>query len=390
MLGAIIGDVAGSIYEVLEVNEIKNGHRSYEERIKILDKNVDLFNEDCSVTDDSILTCAIARAIISKSYNYEKCLRKYGHREIDLGIGKYGRSRFGKGFVAWLKGDYQGDSFGNGAAMRISSVGYLFDTLDEVRENARMATIPSHNHPDAIKGAEAVAVTIFLLRKGYSKEEVYKYVTDNYYDLDYDLEELQHNNKFSSKSSITVPQALFIFFKSNDFDDAIRKAISIGGDADTIACIVGSISEAYYGVPDELKRKVKDYLPEYVKTDVEQFYGNLAFNSFMEEEEMNDKEFRQYISSRIKIYPGTIGKEWFGCFPIVSDDGKLTDIKLLVPEIDSFDNLLVNIHEFTHAYELFHELGSIYEEDREDREARASAKEKEFTKRFGDNCLSEN
>lgn len=382
MLGAIIGDVAGSIYEVLEVQEIKNGNRSYEERIKILDKNVDLFGDDCSVTDDSILTSAIARAIISKSYNYEKYLRRYGKCEEDRGIDKYGRSRFGKDFVAWLNGNYQGESFGNGAAMRISPVGYLFNTLDEVVENARLATVPSHNHVDAIKGAEAVAVTIFLLRKGYSKEEVYKYVTDNYYKLDFNLEELQHNNKFSSKSSVTVPQALFIFFQSNDFEDSIRKAISIGGDTDTIACIVGSISEACYGIPDDLKRKVRDYLPEYMKKDIDQFYGTLAFSTFMEEVGMNSKEFRDYIGSRAKVYPGDVGKEWFGCFPIVSDEGKLTDVKILVPEMDSFDNLLVNIHEFTHAYELFQELGTIYADDRVNREARASAKEKEFIKRF--------
>ena len=146
----------------------------------------------------------------------------------------------------------------------ISPVGYLFDSIEEVKEQARLATIPSHNHADAIKGAEAVAVTIFLLRAGHSKEDVYEYVSKNYYDLDFDLEDLQRNNKFSSMSSVTVPQALFVFFQSNDFEDSIRKSLSIGGDSDTIACIVGSISEAHYGVSDELKMKVKPFMKDYM------------------------------------------------------------------------------------------------------------------------------
>lgn len=264
MLGAIIGDVAGSYLEVLEVQGIKDGHRSYEERIKILDKRVSLFNEECSCTDDSILTVAVYDAIVNGECDYDTYLREYGLREVNDGVDKYGRSRFGKGFVNWLEGDYQGDSFGNGAAMRISPVGYLFDSIEEVKEQARLATIPSHNHADAIKGAEAVAVTIFLLRAGHSKEDVYEYVSKNYYDLDFDLEDLQRNNKFSSMSSVTVPQALFVFFQSNDFEDSIRKSLSIGGDSDTIACIVGSISEAHYGVSDELKMKAKPFMKDYM------------------------------------------------------------------------------------------------------------------------------
>ena len=148
--------------------------------------------------------------------------------------------------------------------MRISPVGYLFDTMNEVKEQARLAAIPSHNHADAIMGAEAVAVTIFLLRTGHSKEDVYEYVKNNYYELNYDLEDLQRNNVFSSKSSVSVPQALYVFFQSNDFEDSIRKALSIGGDSDTIACIVGSISEAYYGIDEKIKEEVKPYIKDYM------------------------------------------------------------------------------------------------------------------------------
>ena len=250
MLGAIIGDVAGSYIEVLEIqgrNTI-NRHRSYDERVKVLDKDMSLFGKYSSCTDDSILTVAVWDAIINGNCNYEKYLREYGLREVNNGVDLYGRSRFGRGFVSWLEGNFQGESYGNGAAMRISPVGYLFDSLDEVKEQVRLATIPSHNHPDAIKGAEAVAVTIFLLRSGHLKEEVFEYIKSNYYDLNYDLEDLQRNYVFSSKSSESVPQALFVFFQSEGFEDSIRKALSIGGDSDTIACIVGSISEAYCGI----------------------------------------------------------------------------------------------------------------------------------------------
>lgn len=264
MLGAIIGDVAGSYIEVLEIYDRSKGHRSYDERIKILDKNVPLFGEKCSCTDDSILTMAIYDAIVNGNCNYEKYLRNYGLREVNEGKDIYGRSRFGSGFVKWLEGDFQGESFGNGAAMRISPVGYLFDTMNEVKEQVRLATIPSHNHADALKGAEAVAVTIFLLRTGHSKEDVYEYVKNNYYELNYDLEDLQRNNIFSSKSSVSVPQALYVFFQSNDFEDSIRKALSIGGDSDTIACIVGSISEAYYGIDEKIKEEVKPYIKDYM------------------------------------------------------------------------------------------------------------------------------
>lgn len=274
MLGAIIGDIVGSIYEVLEVKCYKELgiNRNYEERIKILDKNIGLFSEGSCCTDDSILTCAIADAIINGNCQYEKYLKQYGKSEVNVGVDKYGRSRFGSGFISWLNEESTGESYGNGAAMRVGPVGYLFNTLDEVIENSKLATIPSHNHIDAIKGAEAIAVTIFLLRMGYTKDYVYKYVVENYYELNYDLKDLQMNNIFSSKSDITVPQALFIFFQSCDFEDAIRKAISIGGDSDTIACIVGSISEAYYGIPDLLIEQSKKYLPDYMKIIKDNFY----------------------------------------------------------------------------------------------------------------------
>ena len=264
MLGAIIGDVVGSYYEVLEVKGIKNGHRSYEERIKILDQNTPLFTNNSSVTDDSILTFAIYKAI-KENKPYEEMLKYYAKKEIDLGKDMYGRSRFGKGFVEWVNGNTQGTSYGNGASMRISPVGYLFDTLEEVKQETYKATIPSHNHEESILCAEAVSTSIFLLRNGMSKEELKAYIEKNYFKLDYDLEDLRRNYKFSSKSINSVPQAIFAFLESNSFEETIRNAISIGGDTDTIACIAGSLAESYYGIPEDLLEQVKPYLKDYMK-----------------------------------------------------------------------------------------------------------------------------
>ena len=263
MLGAIIGDIVGSYYEVLEVKEIKNGHRSYNDRIKILDQNTPLFTENSSVTDDSILTFAIYKAI-KENKPYEEMLKYYAKQEINLGKDMYGRSRFGKGFVEWVNSNTQGTSYGNGASMRISPVGFLFNTLEEVKQETYKATIPSHNHPESILCAEAVATSIFLLRNGISKEELKEYIEKNYFKLDYDLEDLRRNYKFSSKSIDSVPQAIYTFLESNSFEETIRNAISIGGDTDTIACIAGSLAESYYGIPQELLEQVKPYLKDYM------------------------------------------------------------------------------------------------------------------------------
>ena len=272
MYGAIIGDVAGSYLEVLEIKELKNKNiRSYDSRISIMDKNTPLFSNNSSCTDDSILTTAIADAIIN-SANYKDKLKEYGLREVNLGVDKYGRSRFGKGFVEWLKGDSEGNSYGNGCAMRISPVGFLFNDLDTIKEESYKATIPSHNHLDSIKASEAIATSIYLLRNGIDKNKLKEYIEDNYYNLDYDLEDLRHNYKFSSKAINSVPQAIFCFLESNSFEDAIRKSLSIGGDSDTIACITGSLAEAYYGVDEYLIEKVKPYIKDYMKDVIDKFY----------------------------------------------------------------------------------------------------------------------
>lgn len=271
MYGAIIGDIIGSYYEVLEIEYQKKykKQRPYNERIKIMTD--ELFTDNSSYTDDTILTVAIADSIINGNCDYEKYLIQYGLREIALGLDKYGRNRFGKGFIEWLMGK-EGNSYGNGAPMRISPVGY-FNTLEAVKENSYYATIPSHNNIEAIKASECISTSIYLLRNKIAKEELKKDIEQNYYNLNYDLEDLRKNNKFSSKSSVTVPQAIYIFLNSNSFEDSIRKAISIGGDTDTIAAMVGSLSEAYYGLDDNLIEKANQYLTDDIKKIINQFYN---------------------------------------------------------------------------------------------------------------------
>ena len=275
MLGAIIGDVCGSIYEVEEIEYLKKYHknRPYEERIKILDKNTPLFSEDSSYTDDTILTCAILDAIKNNNFDYKKCLKEYGLKEINLGKDKYGRARFGKGFIEWLNDENYGVSYGNGAAMRVSPVGFLFNDYHAVMMESLKSTIPTHNNVEAITSSQVVALSIYLLRNGKSKEEVIDFIKENYYDLEFDLEDLQRNYKFSSRASESVPEALYVFSQSNNFEDAIRKAISIGGDSDTIACIVGSLAEACFGIDEELKEKVKPYLNDDILKLLSSYYG---------------------------------------------------------------------------------------------------------------------
>lgn len=289
MYGAIIGDVVGSYYEVLEINaEKRKTIRSYMERVIIMDRLVPLFTKYSSCTDDSILTCAIADAILSNS-SYENKLKEYGLREINLGLDIYGRSRFGKGFVEWLKSYYQGKSYGNGCAMRISPIGFLYNDINKIKEESYKATITSHNHIESIKCSEAVAVSIYLLRTGTTKEELKKIIENNYFSLNYDIDDLRMNYKFTSKAIDSVPQAIYCFLKSNDFEQAIRLALSIGGDSDTIATITGSLAEAYYGVPTELIEKVKPYIKDYMFPVIEKFYDK----EIKKEDEKNSRKIKR-------------------------------------------------------------------------------------------------
>lgn len=387
MLGAIIGDIAGSIYEVEEIKNLKKNEINYANRMKILNKETPLFGDDVSYTDDTVLTAAVANALLTDK-NYYKNLKKFGLREVSLGLDKYGRSRFGKGFCEWLKGDYIGESYGNGCAMRIGPIANYYDDLNTILDETFDATYPSHNNSEAYYATEMVSICIYFAKEKKSKDFIKKYIENNYgHNLDFNLDELQRNYKFTSKAKDSVPQAIFCFLESNGFEDAIRKAISIGGDSDTIAAITGSIAESYYGIDDKLIKQVEKYLPEYIINIVNNFYKAIGkeepfkneIKEFFKKENLYSEDFFDFMKGKVKIVSSDEALKWFGCFPKI-ENGILKDIRVLVPEIKTEKNMLVNIHEYIHAYRLFNELGKVYEDKHDEREKEAKEMEKRYLK----------
>lgn len=242
MLGAIIGDLAGSIYEFDQFKCHKN--------IEINN----IIEENSFFSDDTILTIAIADAIINKK-NYDETLKEYANKygnKIPKGI-KYFKTMFSPGFMAWAKQKEQGTSLGNGAMMRISPVGYLFNKEEDVIENAYLATIPSHNTKEAIECAKIISLIIFYARQEMSKEEILN-------KLNIQIKK-PIINKFNYTCSETIDVCLYSLFSTNTFEDSIRTAISFGGDTDTNACIVGSMAEVMYGIPHNLKQQALEKLP---------------------------------------------------------------------------------------------------------------------------------
>lgn len=256
MLGAIIGDLAGSIYEF---DQIKN-HKP----IKI--KNI--IEDDAFYSDDTILTVAIADAILSGA-KYEDKLREYTLKYDGKlpNFAPYFKTMFSPNFIKWAQGDTVGTSAGNGAMMRISPVGFLFNSADEVFKNARLATVPSHNSPSAINCATTIALIIFYARRGMSKKQIIE-------KLDLKITK-PHITKFNYTCDDTIDVCLYSIFNTNSFEDSIKLAISFGGDTDTNACIVGSVAEAFYGIDKNLKQTaMKKLPPQFVKV-VNKFYRHL-------------------------------------------------------------------------------------------------------------------
>ena len=260
MLGAIIGDIVGSIYEF---DNIKT-------------KNFNLFTNEMFFTDDTVMTIAIADAIINgaKPENFILSMKKWGGDYID--------KSYGASFINWLKSENSEpyNSWGNGSAMRVSPCGWIAKLSEPFEEGlkltedlAKKSAEVTHNHPEGIKGAQATASSIFFMRHGKSKNaiEEYKnklkdYIQNKYkYDLNFTLNEIRPSYDFNESCQKIVPQAIVSFLESENFEDAIRNAISIGGDSDTLAAITGSIAEAAYGIPEDIKNKAISYLDNEIK-----------------------------------------------------------------------------------------------------------------------------
>ncbi len=244
MIGAIIGDVAGSRYE-------RANHKS---------KEFELFDKKCRLTDDSVMSLAIAKAILACEDNFRELYQNAISSMQEMGR-KYKNAGYGGNFYKWILAEDPQPyySFGNGSAMRVGPCGYAATSLDEAKEFAFKVTEVSHNHPEGMKGAEAISVAIFLARSGKSKEEIRNYIQDNYYEIGFTLDQIRKTYKFDVSCQGSVPVALEAFFEATDFEDAIRNAISVGGDSDTIAAITGSVAEAYYGVPEGIVDAVIDF-----------------------------------------------------------------------------------------------------------------------------------
>ena len=245
MIGAIIGDIVGSRFEW---HNIKS-------------KEFRLFTDRCKPTDDSVMTLAVAQAILNSGGDLAALEREAVSCMQSLGR-RYPRAGYGGRFRGWLATEdpQPYNSFGNGSAMRVSPCGFAAKTLEEAIAMADAVTRVTHNHPEGMKGAEATAAAIFLARSGASMQEIRAYIEQNYYKLDFTLDEIRPTYTFDVSCQGSVPQALEAFFESTDFEDAIRNAISIGGDSDTIAAITGGISEAFYGVPQELRDRAITFL----------------------------------------------------------------------------------------------------------------------------------
>lgn len=265
MIGAIIGDIVGSRFEW-------DNYRH---------KDFELFTSECFATDDSIMTLAIGKALMESKSDWSdlgeqtvRCMQEVGR--------PYPRCGYGGRFWDWMYSSNPKpyNSFGNGAAMRVSACGFVANSLEEAKRLSKAVTEVTHNHPEGIKGAEATAVAIYMARTGSTMEEIREVIDREYYPMNFTLDEIRDTYEFNETCQNTVPQALMAFFESTSFEDAIRNAISVGGDSDTLAAITGGIAEAYYGVSDRLKDIAVEYLDERLRKEFDTIMGWLETVSY--------------------------------------------------------------------------------------------------------------
>lgn len=239
MYGAVFGDIIGSVYELYNVKT----------------ENFPLFSPESHFTDDTVLSVAVAEKILNEKHSilnsrksYAMWLKQYYRR--------YPNAGFGQMFSKWALSEnlYKQRSFGNGAAMRVSAIGFSADSISELSKAVKDCCYYTHHHKEAVRGAKAVAAAIFLAKRHFGKEEIKTYITKHFsWNLNFTLEEIRDSYVFDSRTAYSVPPALEAFFESVSYEDAIRKAVSIGGDSDTIACMTGGIAQAYYRkIPEEI------------------------------------------------------------------------------------------------------------------------------------------
>ena len=257
MLGAIIGDVLGSKYEF---NNIRR-------------KDFPLFQKDMFFTDDTVMTVAIAEALLKGIDDPRKVYTHAVESMHRLGR-QYIEASYGHRFRQWLESSNPKPygSYGNGAGMRVSPCGWMATSVEQATLLAGIVTSTTHDHPEGMKGGESIAAAVYLARHGSTKQQIKSYIENHYYGLDFDYDDLRKNYRFNETSQHTNPQAIYAFLISKDFEDAIRTAISIGGDSDTLAAMTGAIAEAFYGIPKGWTEKVLGYLTQPLIDIVAKFY----------------------------------------------------------------------------------------------------------------------
>ena len=274
MYGAIIGDIIGSRFE------FDRGNKS---------KEFELFTKECDFTDDTVMTIAVAEALMDAGPDAdEKTIKGLLIKSMKKWGKKYPHAGYGARFIRWVLTDDPKPygSYGNGSGMRVSSVGWLYDSLERTREVARWTAEVTHNHPEGIKGAEATAAAIFMARTGSTMEQIAGYIEDEFeYDLSRTLDEIRPDYEHVEDCMHTMPEAYECFLESESYEDCIRNVMYIGGDTDTLGAIAGAIAEAYWGIPQEILDKAKNYLPKDIR-DVA-----LRFMNTVIEAEHDEKRF---------------------------------------------------------------------------------------------------
>lgn len=258
MLGAILGDIIGSPYE-------------FSSRKR---KNFALFTCGSRPTDDSLMTIAVGCACVNANLCNEDDFKDKVAYFMRLIGNQYRDAGYGGRFYKWLIDESMGPykSYGNGSGMRVSPVAYAADTLEEVEKLAKWSAEVTHNSRDGIYGAQAIAAAVFMARTGKTKEEIRKYISENYYVLDFTLDYIRPFYSFDVTCIGSVPHAITCFLEADSYEDAIRNAISLGGDGDTIAAMAGAIAEAYFGIPEDLQEKAFEYMDE----TIQEYYYSYA------------------------------------------------------------------------------------------------------------------
>lgn len=283
MYGAILGDIIGSPFE------FDRGDKT---------KDFKLFSRRSHFTDDSVMTLAVCEALLKVGQDATvkeiedaviTSMQSWGRRYPHEGYGGY--------FRCWLTARHPEpyNSFGNGSAMRVSAAGWLYDSLEKTRVVAKATANVTHNHPEGIKGAESTASAIFMARNGSSKEEIKKYIENEFhYDLNRTLDEIRPSFHMHETCQKTVPEAIIAFLEAKDFEDAIRNAVSLGGDTDTLGAITGSIAEAYFGIPEALRSECRNRINKDMRDVVDTFYSLVRKDDSPNTNQMIEKAINQY------------------------------------------------------------------------------------------------